>query len=335
MGDKLKFLRRAEINTDAWNACVKASTQRIIYGYAWYLDAVLPRLPGRDPSWKWIGLVLESEPGRYEAVMPIPLRRKRVAGIFQGWVVHQPFFCQFLGVFGRDASLDPTPFLQAVQQRFRYGSTFSIRSCFPFPVVADAVQIRINHVIDLTVDYETIYRQYTSDRKRNLRLGQAAGWTFIDSTDLKPLLDLFRKYHADGIDGGVADWAYAIFSGLVDEMSRRNLITLRYAIRDGQIEAGGLFVREGGRIIYLFNAASVIGRQGNARTLLIDQIIREHAGRQILFDFESPEKPSVADFYRSFGAVKESYLTVRWNRLNRFQRTVLGVVRATTDKLRL
>lgn len=326
MSDKLKLLPRTAIDTEAWDACVAASAHRIIYGYTWYLDAVMPRLSESGPSWQWMGLVLAGEEGAYEAVMPIPLRRKQIGGVLRGWVVHQPLFCQILGVFSRDATLDLTPFFQAVQQRFRYGSTFSIR-CATGSAASGEVCMQATHVIDLAAGYDTIYQQYTRDRQRNLRLAQAANWRVVDATDPKPLLDLFIQHHADTIDGGVAAWAYSVFQSLVREVMSRNLAILRYAVRDGQIEAGALFVKEGYRIIYLFNAASAIGRRENARTLLIDQIIWAYAGSQTLFDFESPRKPSIADFYRSFGAREETFQTMRWNRLNRVQRMILAALK--------
>ena len=89
----LKILSRHQIDTSAWDTCVAASPQRIVYGYSWYLDAVMPA-----PSWKWMGYVLTDEAGHYQAVMPIPLRRKQLAGVTYEWVVHQPFFCQFLAI---------------------------------------------------------------------------------------------------------------------------------------------------------------------------------------------------------------------------------------------
>ncbi|UFH56538.1 hypothetical protein [Spirosoma sp. KNUC1025] len=82
-----------------------ASSQRIVYGYAWYLDTVLSA-----PMWKWMGLVMIAETGSYQAVVPIPLRRKQVMGLPYEWVVHQPFFCQILAVFSRDPALDLAPF---------------------------------------------------------------------------------------------------------------------------------------------------------------------------------------------------------------------------------
>ena len=72
-----------------------------------------------------------------------------------------------------------------------------------------SVQQRATHVLDLSAGYETIAQRYTRDRKLNLRQrAESYGWDVINSTDPEPLLTLFRDHHADGIDGGVGDWAY-------------------------------------------------------------------------------------------------------------------------------
>lgn len=301
----LRFLSRSEIDTVAWDACVAESAGRIVYGYSWYLDAVLPR-----PGWKWVGVIEGPQTGAYRAVMPVPLRRK-----FGTWVVHQPLFCQFLDIFSSGETLDPTPFLRAVQQRYRYGSVLCIHPSPNPSLNFDSIRQRTTHVLDLSAGYETIAQNYTRDRQLNLRRAERYGWIIVDSTDPEPLLALFRRYHAAGIDGGVGDWAYDILRGLILVLQARGLAIIRYALYDGRIEAGALFVREGNRIVYLFNAASEAGRRGNARTLLIDQVIRDTASQPVLFDFESPQKASIASFYRSFGAAEDVFQEVRWNRL--------------------
>ncbi|GAB3641221.1 GNAT family N-acetyltransferase [Spirosoma arcticum] len=312
----LQFLSRSEVDTVAWDACVTASSERILYGYAWYLDAV-----ASSGAWCWVGLVLMGEADAYRAVMPVPLRRKQ--GI---WVVHQPLFCQFLDVFSPDKTLDSTPFLEALQQRYRYGSVLNVRPC-PHPSLNfDLVRQRATHVLDLSVSYEAIARHYTHDRKLNLRRAINYGWTIIDSTDPEPLLTLFRDHHANSIDGGVGEWAYATLRRLIQALQQRGLATLQYALRNGQIEAGALFVQEGNRIIYLFNAASETGRRGNARTLLIDQFIRANSGKPVLFDFESPPKESIVNFYLSFGAVEAAFREVRWSRLTLVERGIKALL---------
>ncbi len=318
MTGEVQYLTRDQIDSAAWEACVAASSQSILYGYSWYLDAVLA-----GPSWKWIGLVLLNEAGQYQAVMPVPLRRKYVGGIAYRWVVHQPFFCQMLGVFSRDSSIDTSPFFKILLRFHRYGSILSVQQRPPLSSGLIAFSPLSTHVLDLSVGYTAIYQNYSHDRKQNLRRAIATRWTITKSTDLEPLLTLFQDNHAEGIPGGVAVWAYTILKNLITELQKRRLVTLRYATCEGQIEAGALFVREGNRIIYLFNSASAKGRRGNARTLLIDQIIQEYAGQLIRFDFESPDKQSIRDFYQSFGAVEEAYWMLRWNRLNRVERGLL------------
>jgi len=95
-----------------------------------------------------------------------------------------------------------------------------------------------------------------------------------------------------------------------------------------------LLATSNGRAIYLFNAASETGRRGNARTVLLDQYIQAHAGQPIVFDFESPEKPSIAAFYRSFGAREESYFSLRWNRLTVAERWPVAISRWLRKRLR-
>lgn len=331
MGIMLKLLTRHQIDLDAWDGCVAASAQQIVYGSSWYLDIVLPQ-----PDWTWSGLVLINETGQYLAVMPVPLRQKKLLGVPYEWVVHQPFFCQFLAVFSPNPELDTTPFFEAIQRSFRYGSVLAM-SQRPLNLPDAIVWQRTTQTINLSVSYDIIYQNYTHDRRINLRRALKASWTITDSSDPGPLLNLFHNYHADSIKGGVANWAYAILRNLIRELNQRGLALLRYAVRDGRIEAGALFIRHENRIIYLFNAASKTGRQYNARTLLIDRVIQEHAGHRhagrryvgrrhaenpVIFDFESPEKPSIRDFYRSFGAVEETFWAMRWNRLTTAERLV-------------
>ena len=227
----------------------------------------------------------------------------------------------FLSISCHSPVLDLTLFFQAINQQFRYGSILNLRQRPAESVSFDTLRLLTTHTLDLSVGYEAISQHYTHDRKINLRRALRANWVVIDSSDPEPMLNLFRQNHADRIPGGVANWAYSLFRTLINQLSQRQLATLRYAARDGRIEAGALFVQEGNRIIYLFNAASEAGRLGNARTLLIDQIIQENAGRQcegesLIFDFESPGKASIRDFYQSFGAIEEPFWSMHWSRLN-------------------
>lgn len=307
-----------------WNACVKNSANPIIYGYTWYLDAVT-----NMPDWTWEGLIVPAADGSYEAAMPVPLRRKR--GF---WVVHQPLFCQFLSIF----AANPSPelfdaFTQALLKQYRYGSVvnlqilnspppFPTRRGYGLPTAPFFLSSILNtHLLDLSKPYEILYRGFSPDTRRHLRQAAVAGWLVQESTDPRPLLALFRQHHASRIPGGVGDWAYALFEGLFLELSARGVACLRYAVLNSEIEAGAVFVRSDNCLIYLFNAATETGRRQHARTLLINQVIKEQAGRVgFVVDFESPEKVSVVRFYEGFGAKAVPYFGLRWNRFPKIVR---------------
>lgn len=298
------FLQRHEISETQWNSFIAASPQRIVYAYSWYLDAVSPH---------WGALVLE-ENDSWKAVMPIPIRKKWFVPVIQ-----QPFYCQLLGIFTKnhlDLQKVTLLFLQQLPTYFRYISVYTGRfSSANF--LPDRYEIThcTTHILKLNSPYNILKRNYTSDRLLNLHRAQRFNWDVLESHDLNPLIDLFRTHHALQIEGGVSETAYQLLQKIVDVLFRKKAAKLVYALKNGQIEAGALFAIFDNRIIYLFNAASVLGRKGNARTWLIDQIIQEYAESDFVFDFESPEVKSIAGFYQSFGARKEEYLSLHFNDL--------------------
>jgi hypothetical protein len=64
----------------------------------------------------------------------------------------------------------------------------------------------------------------------------------------------------------------------------------------------------------------MVGNHPNGKTLgashsLIDAFIKDHAGEDIVLDFEGSDIPSLAFFYSSFGAVEEKYSAIKLNKL--------------------
>ena len=293
----IRLLRRSQIVDSQWNGFISQSSQRIVYAYTWYLDVVSPN---------WAALVAE-EAGNWTAVMPLPLRRK-----FGFEVIQQPLFCQLLGVFGDES----TDFLGQLPLFFRYASTYTGRFSAAMLAPTHYQTARCQtHTLKLNRPYETIREGYSRDRCANLKIAQKAGWQQHESEDIQPIVDLFKQNHSPQIEGGVSENAYLLLADLVAALRKKNAVHLRYASKDGKIEAGALFVIYDQRIIYLFNAASALGREKNARTWLIDNILREYAPQDVVFDFESPEVSSIAAFYESFGAEAQPYWQFRYNQL--------------------
>lgn len=302
---KVSFILRTQISEHQWNTFIGASPQRVVYAYTWYLDVVAE---------EWGALVGEYE-GRWQAVMPLPLKKKWGIG-----VVQQPLFCQFLGVFTHTQHLVAEAellLLRSLPKYFRYVSVYQGRFQLPtssFPMAFE-VMPSTTFTIDLSVGYEQIFRNYTPDRQRNLRIARQADWQLVEGQDTDSMARLFRQNHAAQIKGGVGEEAYQKLQQLYEVFQKSNAVKLWYATQNGIIEAGAMFVIWDGRIIYLFNAASQGGRKANARTWLIDKVIQMYAGQNFVFDFESPSVETIADFYQSFGAKEEFFFSIRLNSL--------------------
>lgn len=300
----VRLLRRAEIVDAVWNDFIDQSPQQVVYGYSWYLDVVSP---------EWAALVATNPAnGQWVSVLPVPLRRK-----FGFEVIQQPLFCQFLGVFSLvDATTVASDLLATLPQFFKYCSLYAGRfeRQTDWPAFFE-VQFCQNFLLSLRAPYQRIRSAYSRDRLANLKKAEKFGWQIEEKNDIQPLIDLFAKNHAAQIEGGVSENAYVLLARLYEVLQQKKAAKLLYALKNGQIEAGALFAIDQHRLVYLFNAASELGRRQNARTLLIDRVIRSYSNQDLWFDFESPQQPSIAAFYQSFGSQAEPYAQFKYNRL--------------------
>lgn len=295
------LLSRGQIDATFWDQLIRQSRQCVIYAFSGYLDIVCPH---------WEAFVWPCATA-FSMVMPLPLSRR-----FGRRVVSQPLFCQYLGVFSeRDVSRDELhAFQDALRSRYAYISSYAFNpentACFS----PGSACMTLTHWLDLHKPYEAIFEHYSNDKKLNVKRGRRAGWELVTSTDCEPLIGLFSAHHAAGI-GQIDRRAFDVLRRLVGYCLAQELGVLMYARRGEVIEAGILIVRQGPRASYLFNAASVAGRKGQARAWMLDKFFRETAGQDLIFDFESPSKASIAEYYQGFGARAVHYLTIRQNAL--------------------
>ncbi|GGB88536.1 GNAT family N-acetyltransferase [Dyadobacter sediminis] len=303
------LVNRSQISDLLWNNHIQRSQQSVVYAYSFYLDSVCI---------EWKALVWPSEED-YQVVMPLPVRTK--AGKM---IVYQPLFCQYLGLFTVNSLTSPQveAFLTSLSSHFSYISAYSFNpdnyrlvniGSFRFNELK--FQEQSTYYLRLGHDYSKIYNHYSKDRQRNVERSRRYNWTLEQSTDINPLIHLFKENHASRIFGGVNPDAYARLQLLFERLNLHEKAEIWYAVKEGRIHAGILLVRNCNRIIYLFNAADKIGRSGNARTFLLDCYFKVHASKPMIFDFESPEVSSIASFYNSFGSIENSYMMIRKNQL--------------------
>ncbi|CAG4994898.1 hypothetical protein DYBT9275_01493 [Dyadobacter sp. CECT 9275] len=303
------LLSRSDIAEQHWNALIARSRQSVIYGFSWYLDVVCDN---------WMALVWPSK-DTYSVVMPLPVKSKWG---FQ--VIQQPFFCQYLGIFSEDAEIAEevlSAFLRCLAHQFRYISNYQFN-----PDNTANIKTALDQSAFMVVPLHTYWLsladtdgpvsgRYSKDRRENLRRSLSFDWGISSSTDISPLIELFRQNHEQRISGGVSTQAYDLLKNVFEKVLENADAKLLYARKQEIIHAGILLIRAGNRVIYIFNAADRTGREGNARTFLLDYFLSAENGTNTVFDFESPEIESIGSFYKSFGAEKKPFFSIHQNRL--------------------
>ena len=301
----MKYLSHNQINKQKWDACVEASTQRIVYALSWYLDVVAPG---------WAALVLE-QGNQYKAVMPLPEARK-----FGIKYVFQPVFCQQLGIFSIIEDIDYSEFTSVFLQQYSYISNYNFNTenskllLFSFNQKLKVKQYYTHH-LHLNHPYEDIYKNYSRDRKINLKRALKKNLTVKQSNDIEPLITMFKEDVARRINGGVSEYSYELLRQLYIKLNEKQMEFLYYTYTlDGEIDSGCLFIMYANKIIYLFSAASVKGRKNNGRTYIINLITKKFANKPYILDFEShPDNLAINHVYQGFGSEDTLYYQVSYN----------------------
>jgi hypothetical protein len=299
----IQYLEQKEIDKQKWDACITSAENGLIYGYADFLDTM---------AGDWDALIM----GDYEAVMPLPWRKKY--GIRY---IYQPAFVAQLGVFGNNTGSDTLhQFLKAIPSSFKFiDLPFNHQNRFE---AGDyQTRERVNYVLDLHLPYEEIYSKYRDNIRRNIKKSVGYGCSFSLDVSLDDIIELASMNER----GGSQTNDFRNFKILAEKLRTDNK-ALNYGIlsNNGQLLASAVFFFSHQRAYYL-----LVGNHPNGRTLgashaLVDAFIRNHAGRDLLLDFEGSDIRNLAFFYSSFGAVEESYLSLQWNRLPWYLRWVKG-----------
>ena len=263
------------------------------YAYSWYLD---------EMAHKWDVLVM----GDYEAVCPLPWNAKWL-GLKQ---VYQPFFCQQLGVFGKNTDTALIgKFLEAIPPPFR-----KIHLCLNEKnAVGDLpgwnVSKRPNFLLDLNRPFEKIETGFSKSLRKRLRKAREQH-QLLDAPLLpRELSGLYQKQVGDKVECPPA--TYQRFERVMTQAIERDLGKIWGAqTQDGELTAAGFFLHSHGRLINVFGASTEKGKELHSMHFLLDALIQKHAGQEWVLDFEGSSIPSIAYFFGSFGAEEVGYACV-------------------------
>ena len=288
----LIYIKRKDLDVARWDNCIAEASNGLIYAYSYYLDAVCDN---------WDALVW----GPYEAVMPLPWRKK--------WgikYVYQPPFLQKLGIFGKEIN---ATYVQAFFEKA--AEAFSLvhyNTAQPAP--GKAQKELENFFLDLSTGYQTIHKNYSSECVKNIRKALARGCTFTLDINAAEVIAFFKNAYGQ-LHPQLGDPDYQRFKNLVHACQTKGSVLLA-GVKDekeNKLFCAALF-KDAKRLYYVLGAPSAEGRQKRAPYFFIDAVLQQHSGQPLLFDFEGSVIPSVASFYKKFSPAAETYYEVKINR---------------------
>ena len=292
----IRHLPHTGIDLRKWDHCISAAPNGLIYAYSWYLSEMAPN---------WDGLVL----GDYEAVMPLPWNRK-----YGFYYLYQPFLCASLGLFGNniDAGL-LRRFFEAVPRRYKLWDMYLNYGNFISVPGYDLYQ-RISHVLDLNPSYEALYEGFRTSYKTLLKRFDKLGYSVQKNVPIADVLKLTKEKLVPVAN--VKETDYENFHRLYDRLySEGRALNYGGYSPKGDLLASAVFLFSHKRAYYIVAGNHADGRTVGASHQVINAFIRDHAGQELLLDFEGSDVHNIAFFFKSSGAQEERYPGLFYNRL--------------------
>lgn len=285
----INYLKHDQIDKQRWDDCIAHAPNGLVYAWSWYLDIV-------HPGWE---ALVEMVDDKYLSIMPVTCKRKY--GINY---LFQPFFVQQLGVFSQQPVPPETTlsFLKAIPNKFRL-IEIRLNEGNPPPEDRKRVAFHRNHLLDLNHDYDTLLSNYHENNKRNLKKSLNNGLRLVKQVPIEKIITLFRENRG----ATVTHWGDPEYERLerLSAMALSANHAFIYGVESAgndEVICGALFMVSHGRITFLFSGNNALGKEQHAMVFLLDQVIREFAGKPLVLDFEGSDDENLARFYHGFGS---------------------------------
>jgi len=286
-------IKRKKLDVEKYDDCIENSLQSNIYGFSWYLDIVCDR---------WDVLVLND----YEAVMPIPWRRK-----FFIKYVYPPFWLIQLGIYSVEVE-DENEFLIELFSSFKYVETRTNTSN-SFSMFNAFEKQKQFHFLKLKEGFEIVFSRYKKDRRKDLQRAKKNDLTEKWNDDPKKLIELYKNNVGKRVRK-IKDKDYEVLLKLIEaciEKGKGEILSI-YDTKY-KLVASGFFLKYNKRATILVSSTDFKNRRNGANTFLINSAIYKYQNSVEVFDFGGSSMKNIAKYFLSFGAETESYVSLKYN----------------------
>ena len=289
------YLENKNIDRAKWDKCIDNASNGLIYAYSFYLDAMAKH---------WDGLVKND----YETVMPLPWNKKY--GIYY---LYQPFLCACLGVFGNNITAETVSwFLNKIPKRFQYRDIYLNKGNL-FKQAGFTIYPRTNHILNLNHSYNFLFNNYRNSYRQILNKADRNKLELRKNIPINYPVELVKKKLKNV--AAIREVDYENFIRLYNSCER-NSNAKNYAVYvNGELMASGVFLFSHQRAYYILAGNNPNGRAIGASHMILDAFIKDHAGKNLVLDFEGSNVKNIAFFFKGFGAAEETYPGLKYNAL--------------------
>ena len=287
----IRFVEHKDIDKQWWDAALMKASNKLPYANSWMMDAVAPN---------WNALIDEDR----GMIMPLPWRKKY--GIKY---IFSPFPLQQLGVFG------PTPpgktlvneFLNAIPKTFK-----KIDIQLNWQNTTDNSEFKteewINMLVDLKRPIAEVKAEYSQNHKRSVKKFKASGAEIRMIEDPNEVIKAFVKWKLPDLKGQKIEMENVQRLINACEQNQAGVAFASY-LKD-ELVCAAYFILDMDRIIYLKGASNEKGKKIGAMHAIMDHVVDRYAEDNDVLDLGGSNIPSLARFYKGFGAEVSIYLHV-------------------------
>jgi lipid II:glycine glycyltransferase (peptidoglycan interpeptide bridge formation enzyme) len=280
----IRWIANKDIDRTKWDRCNRLSGNSSVYINCWFLDIVCP---------SWTALVW----GDYEYIMPLPFRQR-----FGIPYLAQPIYAQQFGIFPEPEGAILAEMLEWVASRFKYirlslnPSNSSNRPDFLY-------EARKNYTLSLNLSHQEITERFAQNTRRNIRKAKQA---VVVRNKIGATEYINLKSSFPGVEDNPE--VQKTLSQIIATAILLQKGTVYGAYSSGNdLCAAAFFLFDSKRVYYLNAVSSGTGKELSAMYAIVDQFIQDHAGQNLILDFEGSQNPGIARFYEGFGAGCEIY----------------------------
>jgi len=289
----MQYVQYQHINFSAWDACVANSEVVNPFMYSWSLNALTNQ---------WDAIIW----GNYEAVFPLPYRKKW--GLIK-YLYQVPHLHALSIMHNELISVDYEAFFTLINKQFYFFhfdiDTASIPNKYLY-------KKRAFQQLSLQATFDFLYENFSKSCKKNIRQAQAAGVVFSENENItltvKNYNNAYGKYQHKYSQKAEQQLIHFIEKAI----ENNKILSLKATdASTSRLLSTAFFILEKNVIFYWYAAPTQEGRKVNITYLLLYEIIKRYANKATSLHFMGSDIENVANFYQQFNPTISTYFQVK------------------------